>query len=264
MVDNDFTNYRGNSMRFKLVLVAALSAIILSACDRNDNDSSNAQLNISSDTDKLSYTIGVDLGTNFRDQQIDINPELLKQGMADVLSGRDLRLSQDEMDETLSAFQEEIISKRAAQLAQLSEENRQAGQAFMQQVCAQDGVNKLPSGICYKVLEQGSGKTPSENDTVVVDYEGSLINGTVIDSSQGEPVTLIVNQLIPGWQETLTNMKEGDKWEVYVPAELAYGAQGAGIIGPNETLQFQIHLISVNPANGNGTNNQNGTNNTNN
>ena len=245
-------------MRCKLVFVAALSLITLSACARNDNDSSDAQLDISSGTDKLSYTIGVDLGSNFREQEIDINPGLLKQGIVDAIAGGDLRLTQQEMDETLASFQEGIISKRATQLAQLAEQNSQAGEAYMQEVCGQDDVNQLPGGLCYKVIEQGTGPIPSANDTVVVDYEGSLVNGTVIDSSQGEPVTLIVNQLIPGWQEALTQMKEGDKWEIYVPAELAYGAQGAGIIGPNETLKFQIHLITVNPTNGDQNSNDSG------
>ena len=250
-------------MRFKLVFVAALSLITLSACARNDNDSSDAQLDISSSTDKLSYTIGVDLGTNFREQEIDINPKVLKRGMMDAIADGDLRLTQEDMDETLSSFQEEIITKRSAQLAQLAEQNQQAGESFMEAVCGQDDVSQLPGGLCYKVIENGTGSSPSENDTVVVDYEGSLINGTVIDSSQGEPVTLIVNQLIPGWQEALTQMKEGDKWEIYVPSDLAYGAQGAGIIGPNETLQFQIHLITVNPTSGGDSGNQSQMNNTN-
>lgn len=231
-------------MRLTVVSAAILSMVALSAC--TDNNQYDTQTEIVSPTDKLSYTIGVDLGSNFRDQDIEVDTVLVKQGMDDVINGRELRLTQEQMDSTLTQFQEEILAKRAEEITEIAGQNQLEGAAFLAEAKMNDNVSELPSGLLYEVITEGSGPLPSIDDTVTVTYEGLLIDGTVIDSSLDEPVTLTLNQLIPGWQEALTHMPAGSIWKIYLPSELAYGEQGAGMIGPNQVLVFEIHLLSVN------------------
>ena len=145
-------------------------------------------------------------------------------------------------------FQKDFVAKRNAEIAEKAQKNLKDGQTYLDNNKKQTGIVTLPSGLQYKIKTAGKGEKPGADDTVTVDYEGRLINGKVFDSSekQGHPISFKVNQVIPGWTEVLQLMPVGSTWEVFIPANLAYGAQAVGpMIGPNETLIFNIHLISV-------------------
>ncbi len=210
---------------------------------------------INSDTDKISYTLGVDMGRNLKDQSLSLNPSLFARGMTDGMAGGPFMLNDAQMKQALDSFKKILYAKQMenqqqvqAQQKALGDKNAKAGTAFLANNKTQPGVQTMGDGLQYKSLTAGTGATPTANDTVTVDYEGRLIDGTVFDSSykQGQPVTFKVSEVIPGWQEALTHMKVGDEWEVYIPPQLAYGQQGVGgPIGPNQTLIFKIHLIDI-------------------
>ncbi|OGT28509.1 MAG: hypothetical protein A2624_00855 [Gammaproteobacteria bacterium RIFCSPHIGHO2_01_FULL_42_8] len=152
------------------------------------------------------------------------------------------------MQTALSNMQQEVTAHMQQKQTELSEKNQQAGQLFLTANAKKPGVITTPSGLEYQILNAGSGVSPTANDTVTVNYEGSLIDGSVFDSSyqRGQPATFKVGDVIPGWQEALQLMKAGDTWMLYIPAKLAYGNTGSpGAIGPNETLVFKVNLISV-------------------
>jgi FKBP-type peptidyl-prolyl cis-trans isomerase FklB len=203
---------------------------------------------LATEKDKLSYAIGMDLGENFKAQSIDVNPSVLSTGVKDALSGGAALMTSAQKKETLMKFQKEFTAKQEAEMKQAIVKNKQAGDSFLAANKAKPGVVTLPSGLQYKVIEAGTGAIPTEKDVVAVEYEGTLINGTVFDSSakQGKPVTFTVGDVIPGWREALKLMKTGSKWELVIPSTLAYGERGVGeAIGPNETLIFKVKLISV-------------------
>jgi len=153
-------------------------------------------------------------------------------------------LTDQEIRETMTAFQKDMMAKRQA----LGEKNKKEGEAFLAENKKKPGVITLPSGLQYKILKAGTGKKPKPTDTVTVNYKGTLIDGTEFDSSyqRGKPATFPLSGIIPGWREALTLMQEGAKWEIYVPPNLAYGERSSGtVIGPNATLIFQIELVSI-------------------
>jgi len=199
----------------------------------------NAQekLVLKNQKDKVSYIIGTDIGGNLKRQSIDIDPNILARGVQDALSGATPLLSKEEIQETMVAFQKEMMEKQ-----------KQRGEAFLSENKKKEGVKTLPSGLQYKVIKAGTGKKPKVNDTVTVNYRGTLIDGTEFDSSfrRGQPAAFPVSGVIPGWTEALPLMQEGAKWQLFVPPNLAYGERGAGgLIGPNATLIFEVELISV-------------------
>lgn len=199
--------------------------------------------------EKLSYSIGVDIGKNFQKQEIDIDPTILVKGINDVLNNRKILLTEDEMREVFTTFQSEMQAKQTEKMAKMREKNKKEGDAFLEANKKKEGVVTLPSGLQYKELKAGDGELPKASDSVTVNYRGTLINGTEFDSSykRGQPASFQVSGVIPGWTEALQLMKVGAKWEIYVPANLAYGEQGAGqFIEPNSTLLFEIELISIN------------------
>ncbi len=203
---------------------------------------------LNSQSAKLSYTIGVEMGKNFKSQGVDVNPDLLVTGLKDSLAGKKLLLSSEQMQQTIQTFQKQVIAKRKAEFKAVAGKNAREGKAFLSTNAKKPGVKKLAGGLQYKIVKQGNGSSPTAKDTVTVNYEGKFIDGTVFDSSykRGKPASFPVSEVIPGWQEALKHMKPGATWELYVPAKLAYGEQGMGsLIGPNETLIFKIHLISI-------------------
>jgi len=206
---------------------------------------------LKSKQDKLSYTIGVDMGTNFKSQGIDIDPTILSKGLEDGLTGQPSLLPEKEMEEVLMSLQKEMVAKRDQEFKTLSKKNAEEGKQFLAQNSKKPGVVTLPSGLQYQIIKAGSGTPPNSSDTVTVEYRGTLINGTVFDQTEkNKPVSFKVSEVIPGWTEALTKMKPGAEWEVYIPSKLAYGENGVGgPIGPNQTLVFKIHLISVNNSN---------------
>lgn len=204
---------------------------------------------LKSDKDKNSYAIGVDMGTNLKAQNIEVNPDMLARGIKDAMANGQILLSQQEIGNTLMNLQKQIIAKREADFKNQAEQNKRNGEAFLQANKTKPGVVTLPSGLQYKIITPGTGPLPGDKDSVTVNYSGTLINGQEFDSSyrRGKPVTFPVSEVIPGWSEAMRLMKVGSTWEIYVPSNLAYGERGltGGAIGPNQTLVFKINLISV-------------------
>lgn len=198
--------------------------------------------------DKVSYSIGMEIGKNMKKQSLDVNPEFLTRGIKDAFSDGKPLMTDQEMSEALMAFQKEMMAKQQELAKKLGEKNQKEGEAFLAENKKKEGMITLPSGLQYKVIKAGSGKKPKATDTVSVHYQGTLINGTEFDSSyrRGQPVSFPVNGVIPGWTEALQLMEVGAKWQVVVPSNLAYGDRGAGPqIGPNATLIFEVELISI-------------------
>jgi FKBP-type peptidyl-prolyl cis-trans isomerase FklB len=199
---------------------------------------------LKTDRQKFSYTAGYQIGQNLKRQNLDLDSKAFSQGTQDAITNAKPRLKPEEMQAAVQNQQKKDIEKQAA----AAKKNLDAGQAFLEVNKKKDGVVTLPSGLQYKVITEGKGKQPKSSDTVVAHYRGTLINGTEFDSSyqRNEPATFPVGGVIKGWQEVLPLMKEGAKWQVYIPSNLAYGPQGAGgEIGPNEVLIFDIELLSV-------------------
>ena len=201
--------------------------------------------------DRLSYALGLSMGNNFRSSGIEsIQVQDFADGVAAVFYGEEPKMSYNEAKATIQEFFTELQKKQEAAAAAMADVNAKAGQEFLDANGKRVEVKTMPSGLQYEILEAGEGESPKAGDTVKVHYTGKLIDGTVFDSSvdRGEPATFGVTQVIPGWVEALQLMKPGAKWRLCIPSQLAYGPQGAGgIIGPNQTLIFDVELIEVNP-----------------
>lgn len=196
--------------------------------------------------DSVSYSIGMNVAGNFKAQQIEINQEACIQGFRDYLAGNNV-LNEQQMQQVLMAFGQELEGRQRAQRARQFEANKKAGEDFLAKNKTRDSVTTLPNGLQYQVLKAGNGTRPQPTDKVKVHYHGTLIDGTVFDSSveRGEPVSFPVNQVIRGWQEILPLMPKGSKWKVFIPAELAYADSPAGSIPPYSALIFEIELLDI-------------------
>ena len=234
-------NQKGTDMKFRWFVIAACLLFAVQGFAQEKTD-------LKDEKDKLGYVIGVDIGRGLQKQGVAINPDFVAKGIKDGTSGGKLLMTDQEMQETMTAFQKEMRAKQEEANRQLGARNKTEGEAFLAQNKAKEGVTTLPSGLQYRVLKAGTGKKPKATDTVVTHYKGTLLNGTEFDSSfkRNQPANFKVNGVIRGWTEVLQLMEEGAKWIVYVPPDLAYGERGAGKqIGPNATLIFEIELISV-------------------
>ena len=201
--------------------------------------------------DKVSYSIGNDIGTTFKKQGIEINADPFLAGVKDGIAGSKPQLTEDQMKETLTAYSKTMMERQAAKSKEDASKNAAAGEKFLAENKTKEGIKTTPSGLQYKVLKEGNGPTPKETDTVVTDYKGTLLNGTEFDSSykRGQPAEFPVNRVIKGWTEALQMMKVGSKYQLFIPANLAYGERGAGQdIGPNETLIFEVELRDIKKA----------------
>jgi FKBP-type peptidyl-prolyl cis-trans isomerase FklB len=197
---------------------------------------------------KVSYSIGVDIGRNMKRQSIEVDLDLLARGIKDGLAEGKCALSDSMMQVTMAAWQKEMMAKMNENQKIAGEKNKKEGDAFLAENKKKSGVVTLPSGLQYKILKDGTGKSPKATDTVVTNYRGTLINGKEFDSSykRGQPATFPVNQVIAAWTEALQKMKVGSKWQLFVPASLGYGENGAGQdIGPNATLIFEVELLDI-------------------
>lgn len=214
--------------------------------------SANAEVKPVLDTEsKISYSIGVNMGDNLRQQDISVNIEAFMQGFKDALTKNHTLLTPEEMRQVLVTFQEQQHKKFETKMKTAAVKNLNDGKAFLDANKSKPGVITLASGLQYKVLNEGSGTPPKLTDSVTVNYRGTLINGTEFDSSEkhGQAATFPVNAVIPGWTEALQLMKPGAKWTLYIPSNLAYGEAGAGrLIEPNSTLIFDVDLLSVNSS----------------
>ncbi len=219
----------------------------LSAAQAQDNRE------LASAKEKTSYSMGYNIGNAWKRQGIeaaDVELQVLIRGLQDVLTEKPSVVSDQENRELLTNFQNELRSRREAKRKELGEKNKKEGEAFLAENKTKPGVQTLPSGLQYKVLTEGNGPKPTTNDTVSVQYRGTLIDGTEFDSSykRGQPATFKVTNVIPGWTEALQLMPSGAKWQLFIPSELAYRERGSGAnIGPNATLIFDVELLAVNP-----------------
>ncbi|SEL62677.1 FKBP-type peptidyl-prolyl cis-trans isomerase [Halomonas daqiaonensis] len=199
------------------------------------------------DDEKLSYSLGVTLGQSIQQDVEELDIDAFTQAIRDVFDDGELAMSDEQMAAALTRFQQEAMAAREAETEQRAAANRAEGEAYLAENAELDAVTVTDSGLQYRELESGDGATPGPDDTVEVHYEGTLIDGTIFDSSydRGEPVSFEVGQVIEGWQEALQLMSVGDTWEIVIPSDLAYGAQGQGPIGPHETLIFEVELLDV-------------------
>jgi FKBP-type peptidyl-prolyl cis-trans isomerase FklB len=198
--------------------------------------------------EKVSYCIGLETGKNIIGQFKDLDIELLTKGFSDALHKRTPALERDEIHKIMTALSKQVQEQQREYVGELSEKNKADGEAFLNENKSKEGIVALSNGMQYKVLKQGNGSSPTMHDVVTVHYRGSLIDGTVFDSSyeREEPTKFPVSRVIPGWSEALKMMKVGDKWQVFIPSYLAYGEQGYGPqIEPNSTLIFEMELLEV-------------------
>ena len=209
-------------------------------------------LTLTTQKDKTSYAIGMSIGSNLHQQSLDVDPAIVARGVKDALTGSKPLLTDDEAKTVLTELQMQLRQQQQEKLLAEAEANKKASDAFLASNRAKDGVVTLPSGLQYKILQAGTGPKPSINDIVVCNYRGILIDGKEFDSSEkhGGPATFPVSRVIKGWTEALQLMPAGSKWEVVLPADLAYGDKGAGPdIGPNAALVFDIELVSIKAQN---------------
>jgi FKBP-type peptidyl-prolyl cis-trans isomerase FklB len=198
--------------------------------------------------DKVSYAIGMNVGTTLHRQSVDVDPKLLQQGLEDALAGGKTLLSEDEARAVLTELQTDMRKKQQEKMQLAGEANKKEGDAFLTANKGKDGVVALPSGLQYKIITSGTGPKPTASDTVVCNYRGTLIDGKEFDSSykRGQPATFPVSGVIKGWTEALQLMPVGSKCQLFIPSGLAYGERGqGGDIGPNATLIFEVELLSI-------------------
>jgi FKBP-type peptidyl-prolyl cis-trans isomerase FklB len=200
--------------------------------------------------DKASYALGYNLGRNLKGSMVDVDPNIVTQAIRDAFAGTPSSLSEDEIKAALTQLQQDTRAKQEAKVKEMTAANEKAGLAFLADNKAKPGVVTLPSGLEYKVITAGTGPKPAATDTVVCNYRGTLVDGKEFDSSykRGEPATFPVSGVIKGWTEALQLMPVGSKWQLVVPANLAYGDRGAGeVIAPGSTLIFEVELLSIKP-----------------
>ena len=198
--------------------------------------------------EKLSYAIGMSIGSDLLRQEMKIDLTQLSAGLAATYKNSDTLLTEEEMTKVLVAYQQEMQQKQAAKAAEASEANRAAGKTYLEENAKKDGVKTTASGLQYEVLVEGKGAVPTAADKVTVNYRGTLVDGTEFDSSykRGQPATFQVGGVIPGWTEALQLMQEGGKLKLTIPPELAYGDRGAPpVIGPGSTLVFEVELLEI-------------------
>jgi FKBP-type peptidyl-prolyl cis-trans isomerase FklB len=229
----------------KNFLIFAIGSLLMTGCTETESAESNiseASVTLETKLDSVCYGLGVDIADNLKGQGLgDLNVEAMAKGFRDILNDSELAISKEEVGPLLNEYMGQMQAEKAKEAAKEGEE-------FLAINATKKGVITLESGMQYEVLSSGSGATPGLNDKVTTHYTGTLIDGTVFDSSveRGQPASFPVSGVIKGWTEALQLMKEGDKWKLYIPYDLAYGDKGAGAnIGPYSALIFEIELISV-------------------
>ena len=247
--------------RIRITLVALLmcSAFASYAEDAKPSpspaDSTPPTSTLKDDKDKISYSLGVDIGRTLQKFQLDLNEAALSQGIADVLGNKSMAMTDQELQQTLQAFQQKMMQKQQDAMAKkqedmkvVAEKNKVDGKRFLEANAKKTDVKTTASGLQYKVIKEGTGEKPKDADVVEANYRGTTIDGKEFDSSakHGNSASFPVNGVIKGWSEALKMMPVGSKWELYVPSDLAYGDEGAGDeIAPGSTLVFEVELLSV-------------------
>lgn len=210
-----------------------------------------AETALKTDKEKLSYSLGAQIGQDIKRNEVDIDVDMFSRAMREAISGAKAAMTDEEIRNTMQTFQQTMREKAMVKMQEMGNKNKKASDEFLAANKTKEGVKTLPSGVQYQVIATGKGKKPTPTDQVVAHYTGTLIDGTEFDSSvkRGEPATFPLNGVIKGWQEVLPLMSVGSKWKIYVPPELGYGPRGAGQqIGPNQALIFDIELLDVKKA----------------
>jgi FKBP-type peptidyl-prolyl cis-trans isomerase len=252
------------TLKMMLKLMTVLGVWVLAA-----QVSAEEPLVLKSENDKLNYWIGVEVARSFKQQGIEVTPDILIKGLKDELSGAELLMAEDDLPGTTGKSQTELApyDLKSQQLRSLvnaamrrfqpelrqkqtkvAEDNRKEGEAFLAENSKKEGVVTLPSGLQYRILKAGDGRKPTDADTVEVHYRGTRIDGTEFDSSYvtGQPATFKMTEVMPGWREALKLMPVGSKWQLFIPPQLVYGGWGqAGNSGPNATLIFELELLAI-------------------
>ena len=241
----------------KALILLAVAALFASSCEKPKPAVKKeiTKADLKTEDDKVSYSLGFSMGSNFKKDDLKMNLEMFQKGMKDGFTGGKQILNEEEIKETMTAFQQKMRTKKQAEYMKRMEErknegeaNKEKGEKFLEENKTKEGVVTLESGLQYKILKKGTGASPKATDTVKCNYKGTTIAGKEFDSSykRGEPTTFALNRVIKGWTEGLQLMKEGGKWQFFIPSELAYGERGAGQnIGPNEVLIFEIELLGI-------------------
>ena len=245
-----------NKRRFLTKFLMKRLAIVILALFIASPAFTQEKTELKNEKDKVSYSIGLDIGTTFKKQDMDIDPATLLKGLQDGASGAKPLLTEDQVKETMTAYSKSMMEKQTAAAKEAGGKNQVAGEKFLAENKTREGVKTTPSGLQYKVLKEGNGPSPKETDTVETNYRGTLLNGKEFDSSykRNEPASFPVNRVIKGWTEALQMMKVGSKYELWIPPNLGYGERGAGQdIGPSETLHFEVELLGIKPGDAAGT-----------
>jgi len=225
---------------------AAILFMGLLACQGN----SEKKITLETHQQKVSYSIGMDIGKNLKQNEIDVEMEALARGIKDAFADSSVKplLTAAQIEETMQKFQQDMMAKQNEKTNAMSSKNKNAGDAFLAENAKKEGVVVLPSGLQYKIIKAGNGPKPKATDEVTTHYRGTLIDGTEFESSykRGQPTSYPVNGFIAGWTEALQLMPVGSKWQLFIPSNLAYGERGNGsAIGPNAALIFDLELISI-------------------
>ncbi|MEI6806651.1 MAG: FKBP-type peptidyl-prolyl cis-trans isomerase [Myxococcaceae bacterium] len=225
--------------------------LALSACNKGGSGSVSSG-DLKTEIEKVSYILGYSTGKSFGEQSVDVNVDIFMKGLKEGLAkdGKPA-MNEDQMREVMTSFRTSLMEKRKKDMEESGKKNIKEGEEFLAKNKTKEGVVTLPSGLQYKIIKAGTGEKASKDDSVTVQYTGTLLDGKVFDSTKtrGKPATFAVGTTIPGMSEALMLMPVGSTWELYIPANLAYGAQGAGsAIGPNQTLMFNVELVSVTKA----------------
>ncbi|SDW95272.1 FKBP-type peptidyl-prolyl cis-trans isomerase [Marinobacter mobilis] len=233
----------------KKTLIALATAGIIGGCTSTNQAAPEPEL--TENNQKVSYGMGLVLGERMRNDLPDLQMDQFLQGIEHGHAGDEeaKRMTREEIQTALMEYQQKLQQEQVAQMEQLAEENKSAGETFLAENGQRDGVVTTDSGLQYEVLEEGEGDKPTDADMVKVHYTGELLSGEVFDSSRdrGEPVTFGLTQVIAGWTEGLQLMNVGSRYKLYIPSDLAYGPGGNRGIGPNETLVFDVELLEINP-----------------
>ncbi|MFP4014742.1 MAG: FKBP-type peptidyl-prolyl cis-trans isomerase [Chitinispirillaceae bacterium] len=231
---------------FAAVATSAIMVFALVSCDANAKKQKNADL--SSFDNQVSYMVGRDIGKSLKELNADFDRDILFAAIKEVLDGEPSQLSDSVLSKVGAEFTKKLQQSKAAKMQKDQQENNEEGEEFLKANKQIPGVKETESGLQYQVIKEGTGATPTKDDVVKVHYHGTLIDGTVFDSSvkRGEPATFPLGRVIKGWTEALQLMKEGGKYKIFVPSHLAYGERGfPPAIGPNMTLIFEIELLEV-------------------
>ena len=244
-------------MKYATLATIGLGLAVASTAVQAQAPTPKGEPDLKTTEQKIAYTLGITIGRDMKKSGVDIDPSSFAQGLRDAMADK-TALSDAQMGEVMQLFRQQMMAKQKQLMdaqqgggganSPEAEKNLKAGEAFLAENKSKPGVMTLPSGVQYKVLKQGTGATPKLSDNVVANYRGTLIDGTEFDSSykRGEPSSFPVSGVIKGWTEILQKMKVGDKYQVFIPAELAYGAAQRGpIIAPNSALVFEIELVDV-------------------